>query len=200
MKESRKFSAKALILVCVLTLALCCAVGGTIAWLVAETAPVVNTFTYGDINITLTEADTGDGDGDSNTNEYKMMPGSTITKDPTVTVKAGSEACYLFVKLEKSTNFDSFMEYNLTDGWIALDGVGGVYYRELAAVNENTSIAVLKDNKVTVKDTVTKAELNALDANNVSNYPTLTVTAYAVQKENIDSAADAWAKINTTTP
>ena len=31
------------------------AVGGTVAWLSVKTAPVVNTFTYGDINITLDE-------------------------------------------------------------------------------------------------------------------------------------------------
>lgn len=67
-----------------------CAVGGTIAWLTATTEPVVNTFTYGKIKIELTET-TG--------TEYKIIPGVNISKDPKVTVKADSEACWLFVKV-----------------------------------------------------------------------------------------------------
>lgn len=80
-------------------LVLCCAIGGTLAWLTDKTDPVVNTFTVGDINIELKET----------TTNYKMVPGNTITKDPKVTVKANSEACWLFVKVEKSSNFDSFI-------------------------------------------------------------------------------------------
>ena len=54
-----------------LALILCAVIGGTLAWLVTETNPVVNTFTYGDINITLHETDTNkDGDNDPNTNIY----------------------------------------------------------------------------------------------------------------------------------
>ena len=69
-------------------LVLCCAIGGTLAWLTDRTNPVVNTFTVGDINIELKESE--------NLN-LKMVPGNTIAKDPKVTVKADSEACYLFV-------------------------------------------------------------------------------------------------------
>ena len=69
-------------------------VAGTLAWLTDKTAPVTNTFTTSDIDIDLTETEA----------EYKMIPGWSIDKDPTVTVKAGSEACYLFVKLVKSDN------------------------------------------------------------------------------------------------
>ena len=31
-----------------------------------------------------------------------MIPGKTLAKDPMVTVEAGSEACYLFVKVEET--------------------------------------------------------------------------------------------------
>ena len=47
-------------------LALCCAIGGTLAWLTDKTDPVVNTFTVGNVDITLAET-TGQ--------EYKMVPG-----------------------------------------------------------------------------------------------------------------------------
>ena len=173
-------------------------IGGTIAWLTDTTDPVVNTFTIGDIDIELTETDTkNDSDSNANTNTYKMVPGSTIAKDPLVTVKKGNEACYLFIKIEKSSNFDYFMTYTIADGWTALTGVDGVYYREVAATESSAesdlTYKVLANYQVTVKDTVTKAMANALTAD---TYPTLTVTAYAIQKENMADAAAAWAALN----
>ena len=175
-----------------LTLVCCFAIGGTIAWLVTETDPVVNTFTYGDINITLTETDTGDNDNNPNTNKYVMVPGHTITKDPKVTFKANSEDAWLFVKLEKTANFDDFMIYEIADGWTTLQGVDVVYYREVSKVAQDTEFTVIKDDTVTVKGEVTKEMLNALDANGESDYPKLIVTAYAVQKSNINTVAEAW--------
>lgn len=186
-------------------LVLCCIIGGTVAWLVAETEPVMNTFTYGDINIDLSETDTNkDGDGNPNTNKYPMVPGNPITKDPVVKVLANSEDAWLFVKLEKSDNFDDFMTYDVADGWTALDGAEGVYYRESVKADADAEYGIIKDNTVDVKDEVTKEMLNALDKNADGTdkaeadkaYPTLTVTAYAVQRDsNIATAADAWAKI-----
>ena len=75
----------------------------------------------GDVTLTETEE------------EYKMVPGYTIHKDPKTTVVKGSEECYLFVKVEKSANFDSYMTYEMADGWTALEGVEGVYYREVTS-------------------------------------------------------------------
>ena len=168
-------------------------IGGTLAWLMAETPPVTNTFTYGDINITLTETDTGDGDNNPNTNTYSMVPGQDIAKDPKLTVLAGSESSWLFVKIEESTDpvFDNFLTYEIAEGWTALDGVDGVYYREVEKSEDAQAFDVLKDNKVTVKADVTKEQLNALTKN-----PTLTLTGYAVQRDTNVAAADAaWALI-----
>ena len=164
----------------VLALVACMAAGATLAWLTAKTSSVTNTFTYGDINIELKET-TGES--------YKMVPGNTIAKDPKVTVKANSEACWLFVKVEKSTNFDEFMTYGIADGWTKLDGVDGVYYREVDSPTDDTVFDVLKDNSVTVKTTVTKEQFNSLTS---TTMPTLTFTAYACQKDNVSTAADAW--------
>lgn len=172
-----------------LALVLCCAIGGTLAWLTAESDTVTNTFTVGDINIELKET----------TNDYKMVPGNTIAKDPKVTVKAGSEACYLFVKVEKSSNFGTFLEYAMATGWTQLKDtnnkdVDGVFYREVdaATAKAGTSYPVLADNEVTVKGEVTKGQLDALTE---ATRPTLTFTAYAVQKDNIANAYTAWTKI-----
>ena len=175
---------KVWISVAAIALVLCCAIGGTLAWLSTKTDPVINTFTVGDINIELTET----------TTNFKMVPGNTIVKDPKVTVNAGSEACWLFVKVEKSANFDDFMTYEIADGWTALESETGVYYRTVDATTADSDFAVLKDNKVTVKERVTKQMLNALTA---GTYPTLTFTAYAVQKDNMADAATAWTTAQT---
>ena len=184
---------KGLALVLALTLLVVGVVAGTLAWLTAQTAPVVNTFTYGDINIDLTE-----------TNEtYKMVPGYDIHKDPKAKVLAGSEECFLFVKLDESTNFDTYLKYDIADDWTALTDVNGVYYREVKTADMDKDYSVLKGDKVTVNDTVTKEQMNVLDAEGAVK-PTLTITAYASQLYKSAgvkfTAADAWKNVNPTTP
>ena len=191
---------KSLALVLALAMIVVCVVGGTLAWLIDKTDPVKNTFTYGDINIKLEETDaTAAADG-SATKEFKMIPGYTIAKDPKVTVLAGSEKCYLFVKVDKSANFDNFMTCTIADGWAALTGVNGVYYRVVDTAGMGTAYSVLANDQVTVRDTVTKAMLNGLTE---ATQPTLTFTAYACQYNNSNDTnfgpADAWAKVNPTT-
>lgn len=178
----RSVSSKAFAAVLALVLVLGCALGGTVAWLVAESGPVTNTFTYGDINIALTET-TGE--------DYKIIPGVNIAKDPKVTVEADSEACWLFVKVEEVGTFVACkVTYSVADGWTALTGQPGVYYREVGAVTADTDFYVLKDNVVKVSDTLTKEDIK-----DIPTGPTLTFTAYAVQKDGIADAATAWSKI-----
>ena len=180
----RSVSSRAFIALLALVLVIGCVAGGTVAWLVAKTEPVVNTFTYGNIDITLTET-TG--------TSYKIIPGTNIEKNPKVTVTAGSEACWLFVKVEQTGTFvANKVTYAIDNGWTPLPGVDGVYYREVAAVTADTDFSVLEGNKITVSEDLTKAEVDAITADEIS----LTFTAYAVQKAGIDTAADAWAKAN----
>lgn len=179
----RSVSSRAFIALLALVLVIGCVAGGTVAWLVATSDTVTNTFTYGNINIALTET-TG--------TSYKIIPGTDITKNPKVTVKAGSEACWLFVKVEESGTFVADkVTYAIDKGWKALEGEKGVYYREVAAVTADTDFSVLEGNKITVKDTLTKGDIKDIAATN----PTLKITAYAVQQENIADAATAWSKI-----
>ena len=180
---------KLFISVVAVALVACFAIGGTLAWLTDKTDPKVNTFTVGDIDITLAET----------TSNYKMIPGYTIAKDPKVSVTADSEDCYLFVKVEESENFDNFMTYTMADGWTELET--GVYYRVVKNSDTPREFYVLADNQVTVKGEVTKEMLNDLTE---GTYPTLTFTAYAVQlhKNNTQdfTAAEAWAAVNPATP
>lgn len=175
------------------------AISGTIAWLTSKSETVTNTFTYGDINISISETDTKDDDK-LNTNTYEMIPGNKITKDPLITVKENSENCYLFVKLDKTTNFDEFMEFQVLENWILLEGTDNVYYQEVSQSDAKQEFYVLKDNSVLVKESVTKRMLNELDKNGVENYPQLNITAYAVQRDSsieaISTAAKAWSLIS----
>ena len=173
---------KTLALVLALTLLVAGVVVGTLAWLTDQTAEVKNTFTVGDINIGLTET----------TTDYKMVPGNTIAKDPTVTVKANSEACWLFVKVTKSENLDTFITYAIAGGWTALSGVDGVYYREVPASTADQTFSVLADDAVTVKSNVTKTMLETAK----TDAPTLTFKAYAIQKDHFATADAAWAEVS----
>ena len=173
---------KTLALVLALTLLVAGVVVGTLAWLTDQTAEVKNTFTVGDINIGLTET----------TADYKMVPGNTITKDPTVTVKANSEACWMFVKVTESENLDTFITYAIADDWTVLPGVDGVYYREVPASATDRTFSVLAGNAVTVKSNVTKTMLETAK----TNAPTLTFKAYAIQKDHFATADTAWAEVS----
>lgn len=187
---------KIIALILSLVVVMGCAIGGTMAWLIADTKPVVNTFTYGDIDIELEENGAEyNPEDDQYENELEMIPGNDIPKDPTITVNKGSEECWLFVKVEKSDNFDDFLTYAMADGWTELEE--GVYYCEVAANEEDDQeFPVLKDNKVTVLETVTKEMLNDLNKEGEeAKFPTMTFTAYAVQKANMATAADAWAAV-----
>ena len=77
---------------------------GTLAYLTSRDE-VNNTFTIGQVQIKLDEAKvTPDGVPVANAdrvqaNEYKLIPGHTYTKDPTVTVLDGSEESYVRMKV-----------------------------------------------------------------------------------------------------
>ena len=178
---------------CVLVLTL--GVNATYAWLTDTTEAVTNTFTVGNIDIDLYESD------DLN---LKMVPGQDITKDPIVTVKGGSEDCWLFVKVDESTSLDSYITYVVDNEWTELTEGSGIYYRAVAASDDDQLFSVLKDDKVTVLDTVTKTMMDAIDGkvdsknaagidktaeqidaeqkSEIAKRPSLTFTAYAVQK------------------
>jgi len=201
---------------------------GTLAYLTDTSEKVVNTFTVGNVSIKLDETQVDvdgnlvDEDGslipegsdpfrDEKGNSYKMIPGREYLKDPMVFVDEESENCWLFVKLEKSENYDNFLEqYEVANGWDPLfdeEGkpVEGVYYRKyvkadaesnyfyvLAGKAHDDGSVTNPNGSITVKTSVTSDMVKDLTP---ETYPTLTITAYAVQHEGIDSEVAAWAII-----
>lgn len=193
----RGVSTRAFVALLALVLVIGCVAGGTVAWLVAKTDPVVNTFTYGDINITLTET-TGD--------DYKIIPGKDISKDPKVTVTGGSEACWLFVEVKETGTFvANKVTYAIATDWTKGDGTNipaNVYYRDVSAEDAKNGVSyyvlagdtTYPNGVITVSEELTKAEVDAITADEIS----LTFTAYAVQKDGIANAETAWSKANPT--
>lgn len=173
---------KSIALLASLVLVVGIAAGGTLAWLIDDTTPVVNTFTTSDVDIDLKET----------ASDFQMVPGKTITKDPKVTVKAGSEKCYVFVQIDKSANYDTYMNaYTLAEGWKTDPSLpANVVYRVVDESASDQVFDVLKDNQVTVKGSVTREDM----AKAQSSQPTLTFTAYAVQFDYLNPAtvANAW--------
>lgn len=163
-------------------------IGGTLAWLTAQSGTVTNTFTPSNIDIILDES-TGA--------TYKMLPGATIAKDPFVKVEAGSEKCWLFVEITESASpkLTDYITYSVATPWAQVPGVANVYYIKDAVIDQN--IPVLTGNQVTVKDTVTKAMMETLQAEGAVQ-PTLSFKAYAVQLTAAETPEAAWAERPTS--
>lgn len=105
---------KALLLTLCAMLLVAASIFGTVAYLTSKTENVVNTFTVGQVKITLDEAKV-DADGKPvqgaarvQENAYKLIPGKTYTKDPTIHVDENSEACFIRAKVTL-TNADKWV-------------------------------------------------------------------------------------------
>lgn len=187
----------ALVLAMVLVFAL--AVGGTIAYLTDSTQTIENTFTVGKVEIELKETpntDT-DNDGEPDVWQAQLIPGKSYDKNPTVSVKDGSEDCWLFVKFDEQGDAAKYIQYtsnlNEESGWTKGDGTDipeNVWYRHVAKTDTLRSFELLADNKVTINGTtVTSTSMNlAKDAK-------LVYTAYACQYHGMD-AGKAWGEVN----
>ena len=215
-KKKRNNSTKIVTILLAMVLLLCCCIGGTVAWLMDTTDAVTNTFTIGDITLTLVEspydaANNSYSNPEENVNNsYPLIPGNTYKKNPKVTVLANSEDCYLFVKMEKFNNPDTYLtfsfknDYAETEKWTLVPGETDVYYRVVTKKPSDQSWDLLVANTdgytITVKNTIVKntptADANAPKMPTAGNEPKLVFTAYAVQQANL-SVAEAWAKVSS---
>ncbi len=191
-----KTKTKAIALTLCAVLLVVASVMGTMAYLTSKDT-VTNTFTVGNVSITLDEAKVDkygtvvEGADRVDANSYDLVPGHTYTKDPTVTVAANSEPCYVFVKVEnglsgfEATNNTIASQITNTNQWTALEGNDGVYYKTVAASATDTTLVVFSS--FTLSDTAN----NVNGWNNLGN-ANITVKAYAIQQDGFDDAATAW--------
>ena len=185
--NKKNISTKVFVLLLAVMLLLGCTVGGTVAYLMNKSATVINTFSTSNIQIELKET-TG--------NDYKLVPGKTYAKDPTVTVLGTTDVdCYLFVKIEEK-DWSDFLQYAVNDsGWEYISNANGIVILG-RAVGVGDAVKSWKllvgetgypDGCIKVSSNLTLAEM--ADAAKAE----LSFTAYAIQQEGFASAADAWA-------
>lgn len=209
-----KTKSKALLLTLCAVLLVAASVMGTMAYL-TSTDKVENTFTVGNVTITLDEAKVNtDGTPAApaervKANEYKLLPGHTYTKDPMVTVLNGSEASYIkmTVTFSKASALDAIFAptgANLISIFNGYDSANWIYkdntkdanadtrtyefwYKEtVGAPTADVALDALFDS-ITVPGTITNEQLATIEG------MTITVNAYAIQADGFANADAAWA-------
>lgn len=199
----------------ILTIAVCAAVlvtvtiGETLALVSGTTEPLVNTFVIGEDILApgdefiLKEHKAADDDSDGEytldtsvetaKNEYDVMPGVDLAKDPFVRTDMPLQAdAYVFIEVVDGTG--SSLSFAVDTGsWTLMSGVtgkhGGAVYR-LAAnggmVGSGSKLAqtyILEDNVVHVA------------AQTVTDPGTLNFYGYMIQAQGFSSAAAAWSAV-----
>ena len=209
---------RTLALVLAMLLAFGAGVGGTLAWLKDSTETVKNTFTTGKVDIDLYEHKWDDENKTSTSekvkaNEYTILPGSTIEKDPTVEVKTGSEDAYVaavvsvknaakLVALLRAGTFDpaEFFGYQSTAGMINGSETGWQVVGYNFANGTLDILFLYTDKAQTAKvvkagetltplfETITiPTALEQADMEELANIE-IDVVAYAIQAANIPAA------------
>ena len=186
---------KAMLLVLCAILLVAGSVMGTLAYLQDKTETVKNTFTVGKVEITLQEKaidpETGKevtGNAVTGLTNIKLVPGREIKKNPFITVEAGSEKCYVFVKFENNIppEYGTLNEFD--SAWTLIDATNKIYAYN-SVVDASTAAQT-----VNVFTSFTCA--NSVTAYNGETDLAINITAYAVQTEGFDSAKAAWVAAN----
>ena len=171
MKLNRKW-----ILVMSLVLSVAIATGGTLAYMTATTITLTNTFTLGDVSISLTEDFVQDS---------PMYPGTPVPKEPTIT-NTGKTPAWVWMKVKMPADVYPYIKLHMTepvDAWdVVEDKANGV-------------MTILYNSKLAPNGTATPFDevVLAADANldNINKF-NMDITAYAIQDKPFTSVAQAY--------
>lgn len=226
---------KALLLSLCAVLLVAATVFGTLAYL-TDTETVTNTFTVGSVGLKLDEADVNEkgqplknnavvdnvDDADrwqpttgDDEQKYHLLPGQTYTKDPTVTVDAGSEESYVRMMVtvsfanaltdaELATNLDAIFlgyddsKWSRADKTISADQKTITYeYRYYTTVDGKNDAGTNADQSleplftsIVVPSTYDNDDIAFLGGMSIS------VEAHAIQATGFDNADAAWSAFN----
>jgi predicted ribosomally synthesized peptide with SipW-like signal peptide len=183
----------------------------TMAYLTSQDT-VTNTFTVGKVSITLDETDVDEyGVAIENAervkeNEYKLIPGHTYVKDPTVHVEAGSEQSYLRMMVTVTDFVDLCAAWGKTTDEFTFDDIANGFgegwaletktydatnnecvfeYRFNNIVDASTTIPALFD-EIEILDGISNEVLNTLGEMKI------VVVAHAIQEDGFADADEAW--------
>ena len=193
-------------------------VGGAIAYF-TDTESKTNTFTIGNVDMTLTE-DSWDALADTNNNELPdvaedMMPGESVTKDPTINNVSTKNPAFVFAKVEvpcttivaPATTSEEIFTYTPNAGWTELStaavactsggtathvyyyGTGGTLTALAKAADASTPTSTTNPvfSSVTLRSTLKGNE-------GLTGNKNIVVTGYGIQTEGLTSVApaDVW--------
>ena len=206
---------KTLLLVVSAVLLVVATVFTTMAYLTSQDE-VINTFTVGNVEIILDEAKANldgtlvDGATRVKANAYHLLPGHSYSKDPMVTVLAGSESSYvrMMVTINKSAELDAIFAPGavLTTLFVGYDATNWLYKGNVEDAGANTrtyefwykeavgapgAVDVPLEalfTSIKVPSTINNAQLATIGG------LTITVNAHAIQADGFVDAAAAWAK------
>lgn len=169
-------------------LAVTAVVGGSLAYF-TDSAEKKNTFTVGNVDITLTEPN---WEGDGSEDAPEAYPGEPLAKDPTVK-NDGANPCFVRIKVDglDSLSAAGMITYRtnyatgeLGDGWVK--GSDGYFYY-------NTVLEVGATTDALFDQIVMPTDLTNGDGTTEYN---VVVTAEAVQAQG---AKASWAEVQTMT-
>ena len=194
-------------------------VGSTLAFLSDKTNTLKNTFVVGNgIDIILDETDITNPDGPriqtGGNNYVDLQPGKVQVKDPMTTVKIGSNACYVFMKLEGADEFEGtdvdgdhlgdFEIIGMSSDWSKVRDLEATtntqnkkngYYVYKSTVNTVDADEDMKLTKlfthIKMSEDVKTIVDKKVDGEGNSTMPEIKITSYAIQAETFDSASAA---------
>lgn len=218
-------SKKSLMIVLCAVVLVAATVAGTLAYL-TDRETVTNTFTVGDVQITLDEAMVKpdgtkvDPEQRVQANSYHLIPGKTYVKDPTMTVEEGSEESYVRIRVtvNKLNELDAIFApqgADLKSIFVGYDATKWVYEGETEDNTENTITYEFRyfetvkkadnDQKLQALFTgiklpgfVTGDQLATLYVSDTDKL-TITIVGDAIQAETFTNADDAWAAFEAQT-
>lgn len=202
-------SKRSILTVCLALALVVTAVLGTIAYMTAQDSKI-NTFTVGSFN-KPTDPDHPDQTLDNYLIEpgwvenSKLVPGSSVTKDPKVGIGTGSEDAYIYVYVDNKTLTDAnkkLVTFTLDGGWTA------VADHVVAGDADNTYVSGLFKYKTKLtggnwtSNVFTKVDVSAnANITDFAKNPQMTVYAYIHQAtdgagvdlaDTANTAAIAW--------
>ena len=158
-----------------------------------------NTFTVGDVDITLFEQQTENGEVTETTYTgfvYHLIPGSTYSKEPYVRVESGSSKCWIYVTVDNQIadlepaagSGKTIAEQMEAYHWTPVEGykINGLQVYAYKWAVEKTDVKVF-DGFTIDGDTATGDILKEYENKKIE------ITAYAIQATGFSTAAEAWA-------
>lgn len=178
-------------------------VAGTVAYLQANTDPIVNTFATSGISIDLKEQEydpdthllVGAMKSNFTNDDYRFIPNVNLPKNPKVTATA-DVPFWVFVKVDlkgwdtvaalKDDNGNELIDWDLNfDGWSSFAAENATVYYKAFGAGDEVDHDILVGNQITVGD-LTKEQLETLKGVDIS----MTFTAYACQQDTFAANGD----------